>query len=361
MLPKTKPIKSGWQFTVRAVPTVERLMFVQNLSLMIKTGFSMGEALQTLAEQSGDRMLRGIIHTLHQDVIKGVSFATALQKHPATFDELFVSMIAAGETSGNLEKTLRQLHSQMKKSYALKRKIRNAMIYPILILSFMLVVGTGMFIFVIPKIIDLYTSSGYTLPLPTRILVAVNNLVTGNLAILSALGGILIIGIFFIQRTEAGKMIWHRILLRLPVFGRIIKRVNIAQFSRLLNSLIVTDIPIVTGLQIIAQTVGNRAYRAHLLKGVDALNRGSTISSVLIERKDLFDPVAVQMIKVGEEAGVIDTMTQEIAEFYEEEVDSTLSNLTVIIEPLLMIVIGIGVGFLAVSIILPIYSLVNEI
>lgn len=336
-------------------------MFVQNLALMIKTGFSMGEALQTLAEQTDDRMLRGIIHALHQDVIKGVSFAQALQKHPATFDELFVSMIAAGETSGNLEKTLHQLHHQMKKSYALKRKIRNAMIYPVLILSFMLVVGVGMFIFVIPRIIDLYTSSGYTLPLPTRILIAVSNFVSDNLTLLASLAGVLVLGGFIALRTEAGKMVWHRLLLHLPVFGRIIKRVNIAQFSRLLNSLIVTDIPIVTGLQIIAQTVGNRAYRAHLLRGVAALNRGSSISSVLLERKDLFDPVVVQMIKVGEEAGVLDNMTQEIAEFYEEEVDSTLSNLTVIIEPILMIVIGVGVGFLAVSIILPIYALVEEI
>ncbi|EKD43192.1 MAG: Type 4 fimbrial assembly protein pilC [uncultured bacterium] len=336
-------------------------MFVQNLSLMIKTGFSMGEALQTLAEQTSDRMLRTIIQTLHQDVIKGISFAAALQKHPATFDELFVNMVAAGETSGNLEKTLTQLHKQMKKSYALKRKIRNAMIYPILILSFMSVVGVGMFIFVIPKIIDLYTSSGYTLPLPTRILIAVSNFVSDNLLLLASGVAALLLGGFITLRTEAGKIIWHRILLRLPVFGRIIKKVNIAQFSRLLNSLIVTDIPIVTGLQIIAQTVGNRAYRTHLLKGVAALNRGSSISSILIERKDLYDPVVVQMIKVGEEAGVLDTMTQEIAEFYEEEVDATLSNLTVIIEPLLMIIIGIGVGFLAVSIILPIYALVEQI
>lgn len=361
MSPKIKPIKLGWQFTVRSVPVVERLVFVQNLSLMIKTGFSMGEALKTMAEQTDDRMLRDIIHALHQDVIKGESFAMALQKHPSTFDELFVSMIAAGEASGNLEKTLNQLYRQMKKSYALKRKIRNAMIYPILILSFMLIVGTGMFIFVIPKIINLYTSSGYTLPLPTRILIAVSNFVSDNLLLLASSVSALALAGFILLRTEPGKMIWHRLLLHLPIFGRIIKKVNIAQFSRLLNSLIVTDIPIVTGLQIIAQTMVNRAYRAHLLNGVLALNRGSSISSVLVERKDLYDPVVIQMIKVGEEAGVLDTMTEEIADFYEEEVDSTLSNLTVIIEPLLMIVIGLGVGFLAVSIILPIYALVDEI
>lgn len=350
-----------FQFTLRSVPVTEKIFFVQNLALMIKTGFSIGEALHTLSEQTGDRMLRKVILDLHAQIVRGLTFAEALATHSAVFDELFVNMVAAGEASGNLEKTLFQIVYQLKKSYTLKKKIRGAMIYPSVILFAMVVVGTGMFIFVIPKIVDLYSSGGYTLPLPTRILLAGSTFVQANiwwLAILALLG-LASFGIGL--HTAGGRHLWHRVLLRLPILGTTIKRVNVARFSRVLNSLIITDIPIVKSFQIIATTLNNRVYRTFIQQSTDKLAKGNSISSLLAVRPDLFEPVVTHMIKVGEEAGVLDTMTSEIANFYEDEVDSTLANLTVIIEPVLMIVIGAGVGFFAVAIILPIYALVDEI
>lgn len=357
----TTPKKHKFNFTVRGIPVVEKIFFVQNLALMIKTGFSIGDALHTLRAQMKSKEFGKIITQVEQDVVKGDAFSTALERHSHVFDELFVSMVAAGETSGNLEQTLFQLANQLKKSYALKKKIRNAMIYPVLIITVMVVVGTGMFIFVVPRILDLYTSNGYTLPLPTRIIMALSNFITQNGVLLGIILVILIIGWIMLLRTEVGKFFWHRLLLHIPIVGKIVKRINVARLSRVLNSLIITDIPIVKSFQIIANTLPNRVYKRHLIAASAALSKGNSIYSTLSTRPDLFEPVVAQMVKVGEEAGVLDTMTSEIAGFYEEEVDSTMANLTVIIEPVLMVIIGAGVGFLAVAIVLPIYSLVNEI
>ncbi len=349
------------QFTVRNIPFVEKIFFVQNLALMIKTGFSIGDALQTLHQQVKNKQFGVVLEDLKNSVVKGESFSEALQHHPEVFDHLFVSMVAAGETSGNLEQTLFQLSTQLKKSYALRKKIRNAMIYPCLIISVMIIVGSGMFIFVVPRILELYTTNGYSLPLPTRIILIISNFITNNGLMLGFSLVVLAIAWIAFVRTETGRFFWHRSLLRIPIVGKIVKRINVARFSRVLNSLIVTDIPIVKGFQIIASTLPNRVYRRHLEVASADLAKGNSIFSTLSSRPDLFEPVVAQMIKVGEEAGVLDTMTSEIATFYEDEVDSTMANLTVIIEPVLMVVIGIGVGFLAVAIILPIYSLVNEI
>lgn len=358
---KTKTKKRKFYFTIRGVPVVEKIFFIQNLALMIKTGFSIGDALHTLGEQIHNKQLRTAVLDVEQSVIKGDNFSTALSRHAEIFDDLFTSMIAAGESSGNLEQTLFQLAVQLKKSYALKKKIRNAMIYPVLILTVMVVVGTGMFIFVIPKILELYTTGGYTLPLPTRIILWVSNFMMDNGLVLAAILVVVVIALFLYIRTDKGRLNWHKVLLHLPVVGRIIKRVNVAKISRLLHSLIVTDIPIVNGFQIIADTLSNVVYKIHLEQSSHQLSKGSTIHSTLSTRPDLFEPVVVQMIKVGEEAGVLDTMTEEIATFYEEEVDSIMANLTVIIEPVLMIIIGVGVGFLAVAILLPIYALVDQV
>lgn len=353
--------KNKFIFQLTSIPVVDKIVFVQNLALMVKTGFSIGDALATLSQQIKRKQFAKVILDLHQSVVKGESFAEALRAHPAVFDELFVNMVIAGESSGNLEQTLFQLAHQMKKSYALHKKIRNAMIYPALILSVMVVVGTGMFIFVVPRILDLYTSSGYTLPLPTRIILAISNFIKYNGVLLGSLAGVIGIGLVASLRTETGKFIWHRLVLHIPIAGKIIKRIQIARLSRVLNSLITTDIPIVKSFQIIAHTLGNRVYRRHLLNASQLLAKGDSVFSVLSARPDLFEPVVTQMIKVGEEAGVLDVMTNEIATFYEDEVDSTMANLTVIIEPVLMVIIGSGVAFLAVAIVLPIYSLVDEI
>jgi type IV pilus assembly protein PilC len=218
-----------------------------------------------------------------------------------------------------------------------------------------------MFIFVVPRILELYTTNGYNLPLPTKIIMAISSFISNNGLVLGVSIVCLITGWILVLRTEAGKLAWHRVLLRIPIAGKIIKHIQLARLSRVLNSLIITDVSIVKSFTIVANTLSNRVYRNHLLNASLLLSKGDSIFSILNARPDLFDPVIAQMIKIGEESGTLDVMTNEIAGFFEEEVDSTMSNLTVIIEPVLMVIIGAGVGFLAVAIVMPIYSLVDEI
>lgn len=349
------------QFTLNSVPVVEKIFFVQNLGLMIRTGFSIGDALEVLVRQTKHKGFKHVLTKLHEDIISGKNLAVGLSEHPAVFDELFISMVAAGESSGNLEGTLHQIVIQMKKTYNLKKRIRNAMMYPSLIVVLMLFMGTAVFLFVIPKVIGLYTGGGFTLPLPTRIILIASTFVQNNILFIATGVVATVVGLVLIWRTEPGHYFFNMIMLRTPILGRIIKQISIARISRVLNSLITTDIPIVKGFQIISQTVGNRVFRKHLKEASDLLVKGNSIFSTINSRPDLFEPVVAQMIKVGEDTGTLDEITEEIATFYEDEVDSTMANLTVIIEPVLMVGIGLAVGFLAVAIIMPIYGLVNQI
>ncbi len=346
---------------IHNIPLVEKIFFTQNLEIMVRTGFSLADALKTLSLQTKNKTFKKVILELQVDVEKGSSFSESLKKHPTVFSELFVSMIEAGEVSGKLDKTLKQLTIQMKKSHSLYLKIRNALTYPVIIFIAMVGIGTAMMIMVVPKILTLYEGTEYALPLPTRIVLAISNFLMNN-GILSAVLAVLAVIAFatFIS-NEKGKKIWHKLLIISPIIGPIIKKINLAKMSRVLNSLLSTDISIVNSFDMIANIVGNRIYREHFKASSGKLQKGESISSVFKERPDLFPPVVGQMIQVGEQSGTLDDISSEIAEFYEEEVDSTMANLTVIIEPVMMLIIGAGVGVLAVAIVWPIYGLVNQI
>lgn len=347
--------------TLSAVSFVEKIFFIQNLGLMIRSGFSIGDALAVLGQETKSDLFKKIIAQLHADVVKGDSFANALAAHPNTFDDLFVNMVSAGEASGNLEETLRQLSIHMKKTYSLKRKIRNALFYPVLILVFMLIMGIFVFIYVIPNILNLYSGESYTIPLPTRIILVVSGFISTHALILITITIVISFILYLLWRSTPGRYAYSQFALHLPIFGTIVKKISVAGITRVLHSLIITDIPIVKSYEMISRTIGNRVYKRHLQQSSELLSKGNSIYSTLSGRPDLFDPVIAQMIKVGEDTGALDEMTSEIANFYEEEVDSTMQNLTNLIEPILMIFIGVGVGFLAVAIILPIYGLANQI
>lgn len=346
---------------ITTVSKVDKLFFLQNILTMIKAGFSLDESLATLSQQTKKKEFQNIILDLHRQVENGVPFHTSLKKYPYVFSELFVSMIAAGEVSGKLEESLAQLLLQMKKSYALSKKIRNALMYPCIIVAAMIILGIGMMIFVLPNLIKLYSESGFTLPLPTRIVINISKFLIDNGWLVSIIAFILIVLFILIIRNKTGKMYWHKIILKLPILSNIVKKINLAKLSRTLNSLIATDLPIIEDFKIIAETLGNRVYRQHLSASTDSLKKGQSIASVFKTRTDLFPPVMTQMINVGEQSGTLDNITKELAEFYEDEVSDTMANLTVIIEPIVMLLVGVGVAFIAVSVIYPIYALVNQI
>lgn len=336
----------------------QKIFFAENLRVMIKAGLSLTEALRTLALQTEQKGFKNVILDIKGDVEKGQSLSQALSKHARLFEPIFINMIAAGEVSGTLEKTLEQLTTQMRKDYDLISKVKGAMTYPLVVLSATVLIGIGMMIFVIPQILSIFDEMGNTeLPLPTRILIAVTDFFKHDWPF-ALVGAVLLIGGFlWAIKRPLGMRIWHRILLGMPIIGPIIKKINLARFTRTLSSLMRTDIAIVQALAITADIVRNVYYHDACLAMAEAVKKGETMSQVLERSPKLFPPLVVQMVAVGERAGTIDVMLEEIADFYEKQVDQIMGNLSSIIEPLLIIFLGAAVGGIALAIITPIYAL----
>lgn len=357
----------GNQFKISAwekfggVPVVEKLFFTQNLRVMMHAGLSLSRALNTVASQIKHRYFRKVIQDIRQNIESGVALSAALSKHPKVFPELFVSMIAAGETSGQLDEALSRLSAQMKKSYGLRSKVRNALIYPIVVVIGMVGVSVLMLVMVIPKIAEIFAASNAPLPLPTRILIGLSSIFTKYGLFTS--GVVLVIIGFFItlNRTSSGRRAFHAAYLRLPILGSIIRKVNLASFARSFSSLLATDIPIVETFKIIARTMGNSLYREALVTCANQLKTGSTVVKTLERYPRLFPPMVTQMIAVGEESGSLEGVSAEVASFLEDDVDQTMANLSTILEPLIILVLGAGVAAIAVAVILPIYSLTSQI
>ncbi len=346
--------------SLHRIKGVDKIFFTQNLQVMLKAGLTMTVALQTLAIQTTNKRFKKILEETKIHVEKGEALSDALAKYPKIFPEIFVNMIRAGEKSGKLEEVLLQLTSQLRKSYTLVNKIRSAMTYPIIVVSAMIVIGIIMIIFVIPQITSLFREVSAQLPLPTRVLIATSDFIStqGHWV---AIGLVILISIFlYYIKTPSGKKIWHKFLLKLPVFGKIFTQINLAKFSRTFSSLLKTDIPVVQAFQITSSTVGNVWYRQALLTAAEDIKTGKSISQALGVQTKLFPALVIQMSAVGEETGTLDNVLSDLAEFYEGEVDRIMGNLSTVIEPLLMLLLGIAVGFFAVSIIMPMYSLAQQ-
>ncbi|MFH1366716.1 MAG: type II secretion system F family protein [Patescibacteria group bacterium] len=345
----------------QSIPVTQKIFFVKNLEVMMRTGFSIGRALGVLAEQTSSKKLKNIILDLKKEVESGVTLSRALEKHKKYFSELFVNMIAAGEASGKLDEVLKSLATQMRKDHALIAKIKGAMTYPVIIVIAMVGIGIAMMVYVIPQLSSVFKEAGAELPLITRLLMSLSDLIIKQ-GLWVFLGLVLLIfGLRRLLKTNKGKFTYHKLVLKLPIFGPIIKKVNLARFSRSLNSLLATDIPIVKAFEIIGKTLGNVHYQNAMKEAAEKLKTGATVQKCLEVYPNLFTPVILQMIAVGEESGTLDTISEELASFYEEEVDQTMSNLSTIIEPIIMLVLGAAVALLVAAIILPIYSLSEAI
>lgn len=346
---------------IRGVNTLERLFFVQNLEVMTRTGFSLAEALHILSPQIKNSYFRESVEDIQQEVEHGHTLAWSMQKYPKIFPELFVQMIEGGEVTGQLDNTLKQLVKQLKKQYVLKKKVTNALIYPIFILITMVIVGIAMVIFVLPKILMLYTNDTIALPLPTRILLAVTNFMSHNVIVIIILTVFIIVAFVLFIRNRETKKFWHAFVLKLPIAKKILKNIQLAQFFRTLHALLKTDIPIVKSFLIISKILKLIPYQEIIFTASEKLKKGLSVHESLNQNTKLLPVTVIQMVRIGEESGTLDDISGEIAEFFEEEVDSSMNNLTVIIEPLLMLVLGAGVAFIAVAVVMPMYSLVDQI
>ena len=339
----------------------EKIFFTENLRVMIKAGLSLTEALRTLSMQTDSKGFKAVIIEVQLDVEHGLTLAQSLAKHPKIFEAIFINMISAGEVSGTLEKTLEQLTQQMKKDFELMSKVKGALMYPAVILSATTLIGIGMMIFVIPQILSIFDEIGRdSLPLPTKILIAVSDFVQHDTLLLIIILAACISGFMWGISTKPGRYIWHKFLVSAPVVGPIVKKVNLARFTRTLSSLLRTDIPIVQALQITSDILRNVYYHDVMLSAAEALKKGEQISTVLGKSPKLFPPLVVQMIAVGERAGTVDAMLEEIADFYEAQVSQTMGNMASIIEPLLILFLGGAVGGIALAVITPIYALTTK-
>lgn len=343
------------------VSTMEKILLVRYLQVMLKAGLSLVKALGILTEQTNNPRLRYIIEDLRSNVEKGMAFNEALKRHPTVFSPLFVSIVKSGEVSGKLEKVLDELSLQMTKDRELVKKVIGAMIYPALILCAMVGIGLAMVIFILPQITEIFEEFEVDLPLMTRILISLGKTV-GNHGLWLVLGLIVLVfaSVRFL-RSQTGRKILHPIYLLIPIFGNIVKKINIARFLRSFGSLLSSGLPILEALEVAAEAMGNRKYQETVKRSVEELRKGNTLGKTLGKSPRLFPPIVTQVIHVGEETGTTDTILDRLATFYEEDVDQTMKNLSAIVEPLLMLVIGGAVGIVAVSLILPIYRLSSVI
>ena len=343
------------------IPMMQKILFVHNLSIMVKAGLSIVDGLKILAEQVENKRLKSIIREVKDRVEKGEQLSDALSEFPQVFPSIYVSMIAAGEAAGKLEESLTQVSSQMKKSYELSSHIKGALIYPAVVLIAMAGVGVGMVVFVLPKILGMFNEMNVELPLPTRILIFVVNS-TQKYGIFMLFGFIMFIGLcVWLMKKPRVKEVVHGLILKLPIFGPVIKKVNIARFTMTLSSLLKSAIPIIDAVKITSNVEGNVKYRNDLLAVSESLKKGEALSESLARSPSRFPPMVVQMIMVGEQSGEVESMLKELSDYYSDEVDNTMKNFSTIIEPVLILLLGIGVAGIAVSVIMPIYSLTQNI
>ena len=344
-----------------SVPLAEKLFFIQHLGIMLKAGISLSTALKTLAKQTTNKRFARIIADISRNVEKGVSFTESLKPHEKIFGQLFINMIESGEISGKLEEVLKRLYLQFKKNHELLSKVKGALIYPIVILIAMSGIGTFMMIAVVPKITAMFKDFNAELPLATKLLIKFSDsLVANGLLYLVALI-VVILTIVRLIKTKRGRYAFHGLLLKLPIFSPIIKKINLARFARTTSSLLKTDIMIIKSFQIAANVLGNVHYRQALMEMSDKIKKGGTINEVVANYPKLFPPVVAQMIAVGEDTGELDYILEELAEFYEGEIDQTMNNLPAIIEPILILALGLVVGGMAVAVIMPMYALTSVI
>ena len=327
---------------------------------MVKAGLSIVDGLRILAEQVENKQLKTVIGEIKGLVEKGQQLSEALTNYPQVFPPIYVSMIGAGETAGKMEEALTQVSDQMKKSHELTAHIKGALIYPAVVLIAMGGIAIEMVVFVLPKILGMFEELHADLPLSTRVLIAIVNTVQ-HYGFFIAIGVIALIFLcVWLMKKPKIRSVVHGFLLTLPIIGLVIKKINIARFTLTLSSLLQSAIPIIDAVKITAGVEGNVRYRDSLLSSSESLKKGEALSDALARTPKLFPPMVVQMIMVGEQSGEVEGMLKELAEYYSNEVDMTMKNFSTIIEPILILMLGAGVAGIAVSVIMPIYSLTQS-
>lgn len=343
------------------VRTIEKINLARNLSSMLEAGLALSRALSVLERQTRNKTLAGIIHDIDENINQGNTFADALAKHPKVFSQLFISMVHAGEQSGTLSDSLKVVATQMDNSYALERRVRGALIYPTIIVFIMVLIAILMFIFVVPTLMKTFTELNVPLPLTTRVILGIS-LAVENYGLLILLGFLVVVGaLYWWLKRPLGKKLLHSVILKIPIIGSLVEEVNAARTARTLSSLLKAGVPVVEAVDITAAVVQNVHFRAVLHKAEETIKKGELMSAVFGDSPKLYPVFMAEMMSVGEETGQIGEMLLGVAKYYEDDVELRTKDMSTIIEPILMVIIAAAVGFFAVAMISPMYSLVNAI
>ena len=336
------------------------VILTRQFSTMINAGLPLVQAMTILADQSQNKVLSEIMRKVVFDVESGNTVADALGKHPQAFSGLYVNMVAAGEAGGILDTILMRLATFMEKNDALVRKVKGAMIYPSVIMSVAAIAVTVLLIFVIPVFENLFSSAGLALPLPTRIVMGASRFLKGYWYVVLAVLGIAFYTFRKYNATSDGKLKVDRFLLRIPVLGDVLRKSAVSRFTRTLGTLISSGVSILDGLEITAKTAGNRVVQDAIMESRSSIAGGDTIAAPL-KKSGVFPPMVISMISVGEQTGGLDEMLSKIADFYDEQVDSAVSNLLSLLEPIMIVFLGVVVGGMVVAMYLPIFDMINAV
>lgn len=338
------------------VKSKDIVIFSRQLSVIISATIPLVQGLKILINQTENKVLKGIISEISDDVDGGATLSSALSRHPEIFDNFFISIIRAGETSGKLDEVLEYLAAQQESDYDLSSKMKGAMIYPAFIVSGLGIVGTIMMVSVLPKLTAVLTESGTKLPFATKVLIVITDFMSAYWWLLFIGLISLALGFRFFIKTDFGRRIWDNFVLRIPVFGKLNQEVIIVRFATSLNTLMTGGVSLTKSLEVVSDVVSNTVYKDIMLKTAKEVEDGNSIASVMLKSKDV-PPMVSQMLNLGEKTGRLEDILNKISNFYSREVGNKVANLVALIEPFVMVLLGLAVGGLVAAILLPMYSL----
>lgn len=357
----TKSINIKFFDRFTSVPLKEKMVFMRNLAVMVSSGLTVSRSVHNLSVQTKNKRFNKILLSVYDDVQSGKTLSDGLARYPSVFDELFVSMIGVGEVSGNLEEVLEILALQLEKENDLRSKVLGALIYPAVIVAAMIAIAVLMLTYILPKITSVFQDMDVKLPATTLFIIGMSDFLRNHAILSAAVSVAAVIAVKIFSGTKPGKRFFSLVFVSLPIVGNIVIKVNCARFARIYSSLLKSGISVVSGLAIVSKTLGNVYYKEALAEAIGEVQKGVDLSKVIYRYPRIFPVLVPQILEVGEETGKTESVLRRLAEFYEEEVSQITKNMSSIIEPILMLLIGTSVGFFAVAMLQPMYSVLENI
>lgn len=346
----------GSQTKGKRVKSEEMILFTRSLSTMVNAGLPLLQGIDIMIEQTESQNFRRVLTQVGQDIEAGLTFSDALKKHPRVFPELYSSMVRAGEASGNLDGILVQLAEYLEATEKLKREIRSAMTYPVIALIIVVSIATGLLVFIVPKFQEIFDSLGGQLPAPTLMLIHVSNLIREYSLVVVGIAFAIIVALRYYISTATGRFQFDSLKLRIPVFGPLFRKVAVSRFARTMSTLTRSGVPVLAALDIVERTIGNDVISRAVKESQTSISAGATIAEPLA-KSGVFPLMVTRMIDVGEKTGSLDDLLSKISEFYDQQVEASIASLTSMIEPMLILFLGVIVGGMVLALFLPIFKL----